>query len=411
MPEQVVVMLSPHGDPLGRIGEPDIGGQCVYIRELATHLARSGTLVRVYTRDRNDGKPPREEFAHGAVLIRIPCGPEGFVPKEIILPYLDEFAEHVSSELAGDEILHSHYWDGGYVARALRTDQRWFHTTHSIGKLKQAALPDQTAYRYEDRIRIEADVYRNCYRVIALTELEKEQISDLYDVPEEQIVTIPPGVDTNVFRPQKDKEAVRRRLGLPDSPTVFALGRLDERKGFDLFLRAAAECVRRMGDSPVTFVLSAGDHRPEEAVERAKLTRLVNELSLNGSLVWLPVLPEEEIPHYYGASNVFALPSRYEPFGIVMLEAMACAVPVVATREGGPAKVIEHGVDGLLIDPMHTEQFAGGILALLESPHLQVEYGRRARRKAVTDYSWRSIAQRHVDAYELRGDGGPYVRG
>lgn len=404
-------MITPHGDPLGRIGDPDIGGQCVYVRELSTHLAKAGHRVRIYTRDRGDGKPPREEYAVGATVVRIPCGPEGFVPKEEILPFLPEFIDRVRSDLDGREILHSHYWDGGHVANALREGHRWFHTTHSIGKLKQAALPDAARYRYEDRIRIETQVYRECDRVVALTETEKKQIRDLYGVPEDDIVVIPPGVDTDVFVPPEDVRAARRATGLPEDETIlFTLGRLDERKGFDLFLKAAGSLLRRKTLPPTLFVISAGDGNEQEAAERAKLERIAEANRLGDRLRWLPILPEQEVPLYYQSADIFVLPSRYEPFGIVMLEAMACALPVVATNTGGPTAVVEPERTGLLVDPADTEAFADALDALVRDPKTRRRFGDRARQHVVNHYSWETIADRHVSTYGESRRGGSHAR-
>jgi len=393
-------MISPHGDPLGRIGEPDIGGQCVYIRELSAHLARKGLEIRIYTRDRGEGKPPREEYAPGARVIRVPCGPTGFIPKEDLGPYLPEFGDRICQDVCGTEILHSHYWDGGAVASALHNGQTWLHTTHSIGKLKQRALPDGEQHRYEDRIRVETDTYRNCNRVIALTETEKDQIHTLYEVPADRIRVIPPGVNTAVFSPLSDRAASRWALGFPeDVPVVFALGRLDERKGFDLFLEAAGRLTKRRSFPPALFVFSAGDGSAREREERTRLERIVEAHSLGDVLRWLPVLPEEDLPRYYGAADVFVLPSRYEPFGIVMLEAMACETPVVATNIGGPASVIESGVNGLLVDPTDVDALAGTIERLVRSPAaVRREMGRRGRSTVQADYGWEVIAQRHLAA-------------
>jgi len=397
-------MITPHGDPLGRIGEPDIGGQCVYVRELSAHLASAGHNVRIYTRDRSDGKPSQESFAPGATVVRIPCGPSGFVPKEEILPHLPEFIDAVRNDLEPHDVLHSHYWDGGHVAGALHKEGPWFHTTHSIGKLKQAALPDKAQYRYDERIRIETDTYRGCDRVIALTPMEEDQIHQLYGVQLERIVVIPPGVNARVFVPAEDKAALRRELGWPeDAVVVFTLGRLDERKGFDLFLEAAGRVVARGTSQKPLFVLSAGDGSPQEAAERAKLERIVESRGLGDALLWLSVLPEASLPRYYGAADVFVLPSRYEPFGIVMLEAMACALPVVATLAGGPATVIEPGRTGLLVDPTDTDTFAAALTELIEDPDKRNTCGRRGRAIVEAAYSWEIIARRHAEAYDAKG--------
>ena len=401
MPSQPVVMLTPHGDPLGRIGEPDIGGQCVYVRELSEHLAKAGHEVRIYTRDRGEGKPTTEEYAQSASVHRIPCGPAGFIPKEELRPYLEEFTACVRKDLRGDEILHSHYWDGGYVVHSLGLGSPWFHTTHSIGKLKAEAVSASAAHRFDERIRVETDVYQGCDRVVALTPMERQQIHELYGVPEHRIVVIPPGVNTETFSPLADRGAVRRKLGWPeDAVVVFTLGRLDERKGFDLFLRAVAAARAMHKGSNVLFVMSAGDGSELERVEHEKLSRIVEEEQLGDVLRWLCVLPEEELPLYYGAADVFVLPSRYEPFGIVMLEAMACELPVIATNVGGPATVIEPERTGLLIDPTDTEAFAAAIASLIDSPESRRDYGAGARLAAAEGYGWSAIANRHIAAYE-----------
>jgi len=405
LPNREVVMLTPHGDPLGRIGEPDIGGQCVYIRELAKHLSLKGTSVKVFTRDRGEGKPQTESFAENAVVIRAPCGPKEFVPKEKILPLLSEFADGVSKHIDGSEILHSHYWDGGHVASLLHDGQPWFHSTHSLGKVKQMSLPDSSRYQYKDRLRIEEDVYRGCDQVFALTDIEKEQIVRLYSVAPDRIHVIPPGVDTSVFQPHSNPSSCRSELGLPDRTTVLALGRLDERKGFDLYVRAVREVLESEGMPEVSFILSAGDGSSQEAEERETLGSLIKELGLENELIWLPVLPEETLPRYYGAADVFVLPSRYEPFGIVMLEAMASAVPVVATRNGGPAKVIDHGSDGFLGNPEEPKAFAELIASLILNPDTRQAFGQRARRIIEREYSWGAIANRFRDAYEANVQG------
>ena len=406
MPNREIVMLTPHGDPLGRIGDPDIGGQCVYIRELAKHLSLKGLSVKVFTRDRGEGKPEIESFADTAVVIRVPCGPEEFVPKEEILPLLNDFASGVSGHIDGSEVLHSHYWDGGHVASLLHDQQPWFHSTHSLGKVKQMSLPDSSRYQYVDRLRIEEEVYQGCDQVFALTDIEKEQIVTLYNVSSDRIRVIPPGVDVSVFQPHSNPVSCRSELGLPDHTTVLALGRLDERKGFDLYVRAAKEVLDSDGMPEVSFVLSAGDGSPQEEEERQKLDDLINELALEKKFIWLPVLSEETIPTYYGAADVFVLPSRYEPFGIVMLEAMASEVPVVATNNGGPAKVIDHGSDGLLGNPENSREFANLIASLILEPNKRLAFGRRARQKVERDYSWTAIADRFCDAYGVVPQGG-----
>ena len=268
------------------------------------------------------------------------------------------------------------------------------------------SLPDSSRYQYEDRIRIEENVYRGCNQVFALTDIEKEQIETLYHVASERIRVIPPGVDTSIFRPHPNPSLCRSELDLPDRTTVLALGRLDERKGFDLYVRAANEVANLEGMPEVSFILSAGNNSFQEEAERQKLDHLIKELALEKEFIWLPVLSEEIIPTYYGAADILVLPSRYEPFGIVMLEAMASEVPVVATNNGGPAKVIDHGIDGLLGNPEESKKFAELIASLILKPDKRLAFGQRARQKVEREYSWEAIADRFCDAYGIEAQGG-----
>ena len=402
MPNQSIVMITPHGDPLGRIGEPDVGGQCVYIRELSSALAAQGAKVLAFTRDRSDGKPKREQMAPGADVIRIPCGPKGFLSKEDLLPHLDEFATVLSGYLSGDEVISSHFWDGGYVAGLLKGSHKWIHTSHSLGKRKLASLPEANPADYKDRITIETDILQRCTSVIASTGLEKQDLVELYGANEAKVTVVPPGVDADYFHPGSDKKVLKEELGLSADPMVFTLGRLDPRKGFDLYLRAAAQAKQQLNHrGQVQFVLSAGtsNENGHETKERERLQQLSKSLQLDRSFIWRPVLPKEDIPRYYGASDVFVMPSRYELFGIVMLEAMACGVPVIATKFGGPPEVITDGVNGRLVDPTDIEAFAEAMTELIQHPKERERMGKAARQTIENKYSWETLARRHLRLY------------
>ncbi len=401
-------MLTPHGDPLGRIGEPEIGGQCVYIRDLAMHLAQQGVRVTAFTRDRGEGKPSVEDICPGARVRRLTVGPPRFIRKEELEPYLGEFAEKAAQELQAVDVLHSHFWDGACVARELKDGRMWVHTSHSLGKRKLSALPQEQREQYTGRIRAETEAGRGSDVLVASTRLERQDLVDLYGVEPEKIEVIPPGVDTARFGPPEDKCALKRKFGFPAGPLAATLGRLDARKGFDLFVRAAAQLLT--AGEQLSFALSAGAARDPREEEHAKLQRVVEELALGDRFRWLNVLPQEELPSFYGAADVFVMPSRYELFGIVMLEAMACGVPVVATRFGGPAEVIEDGKDGILVDPTDISALVGALRELLLDAERCAAMGRRARGKVELGYSWKVSAQRHWELYGGAGEWKQHAR-
>ncbi|MEA3238872.1 MAG: glycosyltransferase, partial [Candidatus Bipolaricaulota bacterium] len=317
------------------------------------------------------------------------------------------FGNKMSTYLRGGEVISSHFWDGGYVAGLLKSTDKWIHTSHSLGKRKLASLPQADHAKYSERIRTESEIIERCDAVIASTTLERRDLVNLYGADKAKINVIPPGVDTNRFHPPYDRQALKKELGFSPGLLVFTMGRLDIRKGFDLFFRAAAQVIEILGkQTDIQFVLSAGTDAEDlhEARERDRLAKLLKTLEIEKYVQWLPVLPADEVPLYYGASDVFVMPSRYELFGIVLLEAMACGVPVVATKFGGPPEIVSDGKDGRLVDPTDINMFASAIVDLLSKPSLRKQMGKTAREHVEERYCWKALARKHQKLYANDGE-------
>lgn len=389
-----VAMITPHGDPLGKLGEPDTGGQCVYVRELSRHLGKLGAEVDIFTRQRG-GRGEIEQISENVRVIRIECGPEGFIPKEDLVPYLPEFTEKVTEyvEKRQYDIIHTHYWDGGFVGLKLkeRLGIKMVHTSHSLGVLKARALGDFEPYK--ERIALEKEIYEKSDTIIATTKIEKNDIATLYGIDESRIYVIPVGVDTAFYRPVGTRDKIKKDLGLPQIPLVFTLARLDPRKGLDLLIRSVPH-IKRHYNGDFLVLISTGTGAEEEKREMAKLLTLIGELNVRKEVKIIPAIePMDLVPKYYSAADVFVLPSPYEPFGIVMLEAMACKAPMVATKFGGPAEVIQDGYDGLLVDPTDSVEMGKRIAELLRDDDKRELFAERAYEKVMSRYSWSSVAK------------------
>lgn len=410
-----ICFLAPHSDPLGRIGDPDTGGQCVYERELARAFTQIAPDIEVdvYTRW-YEPKVPFEAIAERANVIRIPCGGDAFIRKEDLGPYLPEFVhgvlEYAREHGRGYDIVHGHYWDGG--AAALLALDTWripfAFTSHSLGKVKQRDLPDEDIYHYSVRIPKEIETMTRAQLIIALSRVEVGYLEDLYGIPADKVKIVPGGVDVDFFAPRGEPHALRRELGIPgdDDYLVLALGRLDPRKGFPYLLAAAPAIVRRVSEAgrSVRFFISAGGHEPLSAEEQAEQRRITDALAAAGAEVAECVtlvsrLDLSKVPEYYSASDVFAVPSPYEPFGLVIVEAMACGAPVVATDQGGPVEIISEGQDGYLVHPQNTALLADRISTILLDDALRDRMRRAAREKAVSTYAWKAIAGQILALY------------
>ncbi|BBA33972.1 glycosyl transferase, group 1 [Methylocaldum marinum] len=415
-----IAFFCPHSDPLAAAGEPDAGGQCIYEARVAEQLARLGNEVRVFTR-RWGGKPAHEDICDGAAVFRYPMGPEGFLRKEDMGPYLAEFVDRTllgqSAWLSRADVIHGHYWDGGASSlfASLSVGKPLLFTSHSLGLLKRDRVVDPTAdgtkFRYDLRIRAEKKILDAADAVIALSRTERDALTGRYGVNAEKIKIIPGGVDTETFLLRLEKTGLQRELGFTTDFLLFTVGRLDPRKGFLELLEAIPLVVERLGAAgkTVTFLIPIGPERPspEEAAYRDALLERAKQLRINSAIHWFNRLSDQELFQYYAAADLFLCPSPYEPFGLVLVEAFASGTPVVATSHGGPTDIVTPGVNGYLADPSDPRAFAGRILdALLASENERRRMRAAAAERARTRYAWPSVTSSIADVYRtVRGGG------
>jgi len=401
-------MLSIHGffDPVPVLGATDTGGQVMYVLGLSKALAELGVSVDIFTRlfeERDETEPVNAKVR----LIRIPCGGREFIRKEDLLAHLDEYADNMNRYIAARnlryDIVHSHYWDAGYVGMKIseRLGLPFIYTAHSLGAWKREQMGGDPAemerlFNFTERIRWENEIFRRATAQTVTTLDGRELYKRLYGVESDDLVVIPPGVDIRRFRPKSASAATG--VATPEN-YVFALGRMDSTKGFDDLIRAFEHVSR---SSPAQLLIGGGSisPRPHEAAVRNKLLRLVDELRLGGRVTFAGYIPDSHLDTYYRNARVFVLPSKYEPFGMTVLEAMACGTPVVATRHGGLSHELTDRVDSLLVDPSDPVELSTAILEILGDDSLAHRL-RAAGLKLVEErYSWPNIARQTISFYE-----------
>jgi D-inositol-3-phosphate glycosyltransferase len=414
-----IAFFCPHSDPLAAADEPDAGGQCIYEARVAEQLARLGHEVRIFTR-RWGGKPAHEDICDGATVFRYPMGPEGFLRKEDMGPYLAEFVERALHEqsawLSRADVIHGHYWDGGASSlfAGLSVGKPLLFTSHSLGLLKRDRVadptPEGTKFRYDLRIRAEKKILDAADAVIALSRTERDALAGRYGVNTEKIKVIPGGVDTEAFMLRLEKTGLQRELGFTTDYLLFTVGRLDPRKGFLELIEAIPLVVKALRETgkTVTFLVPIGPEQPspDEKAYRDALLRRANELGVTDAIHWFHRLTDQELLKYYAAADLFLCPSPYEPFGLVLVEAFASGTPVVATSHGGPADIVTPGVNGYLADPTDPHAFAARILDALLAPENERRRMRAAAaERARTRYAWPSVASAIADVYRsIQGD-------
>jgi mannosylfructose-phosphate synthase len=373
-----------------------------------------GYAVDILTR-RFEDQPAVESISDRIRLLRFPCGGSEFIPKEILCESIPEWVENVSRWMQSENqtylLINSHYWDAGLAGQALANRFRipHVHTPHSIGSLKRDNMggdPEEMElkYNFRWRIREEKIIYDECDLLIATTPAQRDILCDgVYDVPREKIRVIPPGYDDQRFYPVSlaTRNMLKTSLGL-EGRVVLALGRMAKNKGYDLLLRAMPTVVQRIPDASLVLAVGSTEPNESERVLIRGLYDLANELDIGKHVVFNDYIPDGALANYYRAVDVFALSSRYEPFGMTAIEAMACGTPTVVTTEGGLCEQVTWGVESLYANPFDPEAFGHAIVTVLQRPEVADQLAKFGPRKARSRFTWTGIAQQLLVSLETR---------
>ena len=414
-----IAMVSTHGYVAAQppLGAADTGGQVVYVLELSKKLAQLGYEVDIWTR-RFEDQPEVDRVAEQVRVIRVPCGGAAFIPKEYLFEKLPEWSENALRLIGARglryQFLDSHYWDAGLAGQHLSEvlGVPHLHTPHSLGAWKKRQMENdypgseekfERQYNFSRRIRSERLLYGSANLVIATTPQQLEVLTDEYDTPPEKCRMIPPGYDDNRFFPvgASTERALRQKLGF-DGPVVMAIGRLARNKGYDLLIRAFQLVAER--NPRVLLYLAVGGERLNRVEEEtlADLQGLVGELGLGERVRFGAFIPDDELADYFRAADVFVLSSRYEPFGMTAIEAMACGTPTVVTVHGGLYRALTFGRHALYADPFDPEDLGMMIHKILSHPRLRDRLARMGAHKARSLFTWTGIAQQLVALVERR---------
>ncbi len=447
MPDQknrYIVLISAHGlvrgfdMELGR--DVDTGGQVKYVIELARALIEHSAVEKVdlLTRrifdshvDRSYSEPV-EELAPGVNIIRVDCGPKRYLHKESLWPYLDTFIDNTLQYLRSigrpPDLVHGHYAESGYIASCLSgiLNVPMVFTGHSLGRVKQQRLIEQGSqaetiekrYRISRRIEAEEAAVEHAALVVASTQQGVHEQYGMYDhYQPRRMVVIPPGVDLHRFSPPRRMRLTqasvfnRIRPFLEDwrKPMLLALSRPDPRKNIATLIRAYGE-NDRLRDL-ANLVIIAGSRNDIRAMARgtrevlSELLYLVDYYELYGKVAYPKEVSPEDIPDLYRVAarskGVFINPALTEPFGLTLLEAAASGLPVVATADGGPQDIVDYCKNGVLIDPLDSDNMSRVLLDALSDRERWRRWSRSGIRGAKRRFSWDAHVKKYMRASRM----------
>ena len=402
-----IAMLSYHTCPLATLGGKDTGGMNVYVRDLTRFLGRLGVHVDVFTRSQDEHVPHiLHDLGYGNRVVHVPAGPQTPLPKEDLASYLPQFVDGVvqfavQKNLRYD-LIHSHYWMSGIAAKSLKElwDLPLVHMFHTLGLMKQRVARENDELEGEYRLQGEYEVLRIADRIIAATQAELAQLQWLYQADTHKVVIIPPGVDLSHFYPIPVDEA-KDFIGVqPCDRVLLFVGRIEPLKGIDILLEALS--ILRRQNITVCLTVIGGDPTINDETqysEMAHLQALRAQYGMNDLVAFIGQRSQDSLPYYYSAAEAVVVPSHYESFGMVALEAMACGTPVVASQVGGLAFLVQDGQTGFTVPVDDPQALADRLAELLDDHELRQRMGIQAAEFA-RQYSWEKIAGRIVSVYD-----------
>ena len=370
-----------------------VGGLSRHVYELAGALTARGHRVTVYT---GPSSRRREAPSNGARVVRSRrLSPE--IPFEDLVPWVLGFNLALLESAAADvptrvpDVIHAHDWLVAHAAGGLRelTGAPIVATIHATEHRRHAGRRGGPVQRYVNGV--ERWLTSEAALVITCSEFMREEVRGVFGLPREKVEMIPNEVSRKAFGGSGRGRSIRVELGVDGQPLVLFAGRLEYEKGVQTLIDAVPLLDRSVPGVRVV-VAGAGSYRHE-------LERRVRALRLGRRVRFEGFVDERRLRRLYRTADVVVVPSLYEPFGLVAVEAMACRTPVVAANAGGLREIVEQGVTGLRFAPGNARSLAAALRRVLTDRDLATGLVDRAAAALAARPTWDEVADRTAGAY------------
>ena len=390
-----VAFVSVHGCPNAKLGSKEAGGMNVYVRKVAVELGKLGMQVDIYTRYHGDSDNLVEYLADKVRIIHINAG-YPHLAKNQIYDHLEQFTRntiaYARSENIEYDLVQSHYWLSGRVGQLLSESWDIPHVTtfHTLADAKVRSRSGE--HEPEVRFESENNIIKSADLVVAFTDHERQLMARYHNVDPLKVEVIPCGVDTDLFNPI-DRNVAKEKLGISASRVALYVGRIEPLKGLEILIRAVTQIH---SDEGLSLIIVGGDPDADEEIIRLK--QIILALRMESSISFIGAVDQQELPLYYNASDVLVIPSYYESFGLVALEAMACGIPVIASRVGGLPTTVKDSKTGYLVPWRCPDPFADKLQIILNNQSIHDAMSRSAIELSL-QMKWSKVAGDLAEAY------------
>ncbi len=390
-----------------QLGRPDTGGQVVYVLEMAKQLAEMGYQVDLITR-RFENQPEIEYSNYGIKLWRIPYGGPKFIRKEdqhdVIHQFVNNFLKEVDAKGIEYDLAYSHYWDAGWATQVIaeKLGIPHVHVPHSTGWLKRKLNKgSEQKYRFHERIQKETWMYNRCQSLIATSNEQRDIMAEVYSVPIQKISVVPAGYDVCRFYPRTEK-TIKKFQEENDirSTDILAIGRMAYNKGYDLLIKSLPYALKV---NPEIRLLACfgGKNSKRDEKKINELKQMSDKLGVSQNIVWRGYVSDNDLPLYYGSAGVFALSSRYEPFGMTAVESMASGTPAVITEKGGLKQFLNKDLAFLVENPENPRAYGEALANVIQNEKQSDSLRKICAVYASNHFSWEKIAELSCETFDF----------
>lgn len=400
-----IMVLSYHTCPLSESEGNEIGGLNVYVIELCKQLAGKGYEIDIYTRSQDKNSQKIIQVQGNLRVIHIVGGKEEVIEKKKLVNYLPEFVKNLNSFINNNKIaydlVYSHYYLSGIIGLQIKEKYNipLFVTFHTLALMKNLVARDESEREDIGRIKSELLLVRKADRIIATSESDAQYLNTLYSCPKSKISIVTPGVDLKMFSP-KDKKTSKEIIGAEQNhKLILFVGRIEPLKGIDVLLYAMKILLENNSNMRLCLWILGGEinnNSDEWSKELRRLDKLRQLLNISTEVTFVGRKQQSELSNYYNASEIVILPSHYESFGIVALEAMSCGVPVITMDTAGIASLFDKKSSSLITSANNPLMLAGKIKHLLTNKDEYRKVSHEVLEKA-KELSWEHVSEKFVE--------------
>ncbi len=391
-------MLSYHCSPFSLLGGESAGGMNVYLQELNHALTDAyPAKVDVFTRCHDPKYRGITHINKDVRVIHLKAGPERKMSRRSLFGMLTEFTIQLQEFMQGKsyDVIYSHYWLAGMIGESVRKGLGIPHVFnyHTLEFLKKRALNNHEIFC---RILAEKSLACDVDMIISSSQEEKDHLIAEYGLPHKKIAVIYPGVNQKIFFPDR-KEYADLEMNRNDTEMVFLyIGRIEPVKGLDNLITAWDLIKKnhpRIYANARLVIIGGGmeDQDFRRNPEMNKLHSIINMKNLQDRITFLGSRAQNKLRYYLTASDALVMPSLYESFGLVVVEALACGTPVIVSRIGKIKSIVKDGKNGFSFLSNNPAALAEAIASFPEKKR-QLDSGSRIRSDVINTFSWKKTA-------------------